>query len=187
MPISKSETTTPRRRRVGRPSGAQLPQAEPELSETAKRRMDSLNDFLGLGVAGAIFLKQYADAGAIGMHGPRITKAIAKQGDKNDRVGAILDYFSVVGPYSELIAAALPLALQIAVNHNRVTVEAAANFGVVSPGVLEAKIKLDMKQQEAAILQALQQQEAEIAQMNIAFAPPPSNGKVTEDAHSTES
>lgn len=144
------------------------------MTPDAKRRWDNMASFLQIGIAASVFTKNYADAGAIAMHGPDFTKALAKQADKNEKLAKLLDYLGAIGPYSEILGAGLPLVLQIMANHKRVPAEAVANFGVVPPRMLETKVRLEIKQQEAELMQQLKDQEQQIEQMNITLFDPSS-------------
>lgn len=177
MPISQAEPAAPRKR--GRPRTSAAPGAvqavQPSMSQLAVQRKDNLDAFKQIGVAVSIFLKNYADAGAIAVHGDGLTTALAKQGDTNEKLGKILDYFGVIGPWSEVMTAALPLLLQIMVNHNQVPADAVHQFGVVPPDLLENKIKLEIQQQRLAMEQALKEQEQQLQDMHIeitAYTPP---------------
>jgi hypothetical protein len=183
MAITKTQPSAPNKRRQPRTSSAQPQQPNTSvMSELAQKRKDDMDGFLQLGVALCVFAKQYPDAGAIAMHGGQLTRALARRADQEEKLGKILDYLGVIGPYSEILAAALPLALQLAANHGRVPAEAVAQFGVVPPQMLETKVKLEIKQQQAKMLEELQAQEARVAEMQVEtpslFTPP--NGKVQD-------
>lgn len=180
MPVTKSETTAPRkhtkRASSATPQGT-VTTVQP-MSPDAQRRFADMDSFIKLGVAVAVFTKNHADAGAIAMHGPGFTKALAKQADTNEQIARILDMLGAIGPYSELIGAALPLVMQILVNHERIPVEAAQNFGVVHPRVLEKKVKLEIQAAELAVMQQLEQQEQELERMQVVYQPSSANGDV---------
>src|SRR5258707_876019 len=63
---------------------------------------------------------QHADAAAIGMHGEPIAREVASLADSNDSVAAVVDSLRMVGPYTALLAAVLPFAMQILANHGRI-------------------------------------------------------------------
>ena len=181
MPVTKAQTTGPKRHTARRSTADTQPQQNANLvvplSADAKRRFEDMDAFIKVGVAVAVFTKNHADAGAIAMHGPGFTRALAKQADTNEQIAKILDMLGAIGPYSELVGAALPLVMQILVNHDRVPAEAVQNFGVVSPKVLESKVKLELKSAELQLMQQLQQQEQQIADMQVVYNPS-SNGGV---------
>jgi hypothetical protein len=99
---------------------------------------------------------EYADAGAIGIHGPKLVRETVGLARSNEPLGHVLDMVSQAGPYTGIIFAALPLLGQLAVNHGRIPAEKAAGIqGVVSPQILENKMKAELAEME---LQALQEQ-----------------------------
>lgn len=181
MAITKSQTTAPKRRGTPRQSSANPVQTS-VMSELAQKRKNDMDGFLQIGVALCVFAKQYPDAGAIALHGGQLTAALARRADQEERLGKILDYLGVIGPYSEILSAALPLMLQLAANHGRVPAEAVAQFGVVPPKMLETRVKLEIAQQQAAMMEELKAQEAKLEEQGISlgqvFTPP--NGKVQQ-------
>lgn len=93
--------------------------------------------FQGLCVLGG----QFADAGAIGMHWPRIAEETAGLADAYEIVAKPVDILISVTPIAGLLAAVLPLALQIGVNHRRISPNAMMGSSVVPPEVLESQMK----------------------------------------------
>lgn len=96
--------------------------------------------------------KQFADAGAIGIYWPKIAKEVAKLAETEEAVANVIDPLIRVGPYAGLIAAVLPLAMQIAVNHNRIKPGAMGTVPAVS---LASQVESAMAQEE---LRAMRQQ-----------------------------
>lgn len=111
-----------------------------------------------MGALGCIARGWFADAAAIGIHGPKIAPEVAKIGDQVEQVGRILDMLTKTGPYTALIAAVLPLAVQIAVNHNVMKVPPGM-AGVMPPAALEAQIQAELVEMELVAVVA--QREAE--------------------------
>jgi len=105
-----------------------------------------------------IALKQYPDVGAINLHWPKISEEIAKIADQEEAVAKIIDPLLQVGPYAGLIAAVLPLVIQIGVNHNRVSPGA---MGTVPGSALGSQIEAALAQQELEALQIQLQAEQE--------------------------
>lgn len=152
------------------------------MSELAQKRKNDMDGFLQIGVALCVFTKQYPDAGAIAMHGGQLTAALARRADQEEKLGKILDYLGVIGPYSEILSAALPLMLQLAANHGRVPPEAVAQFGVVPPQMLETQVKLEIAARQAEMMEELKAREAKLAEqgINVASVFTPPNGKVQQ-------
>lgn len=96
--------------------------------------------------------KQFADAGAIGVHWPKIAHEVAVLAESQEAVANAIDPLIKVGPYAGLIAAVLPLAMQIAVNHNRIK---PGNMGTVPAVALASQVESAMAQEE---LRAMRQQ-----------------------------
>jgi hypothetical protein len=100
----------------------------------------------------------YADAAAIGQHFPPVAKELANIADGSEFLAKPIDLLIEVGPYGALVAAAMPLALQIMANHGIVDASRMMGQGVVPPEVLEAQMKAEMARMQADALR--QQQEA---------------------------
>jgi len=143
----------PMRSSANRPAAVRTPK-----KGLREQREEAVAGFGQLAQAPLIALKQYADAGAIGLHWPNVAREVASLADSQEQVARLIDPLIKIGPYTGLITAILPLILQIGVNHNRVP---AGAMGTVPAASLSAQVETAM----AAIeLQALQQQaEAEKA------------------------
>jgi hypothetical protein len=88
---------------------------------------------------------QYADAGAIAQHGPGITTEVASLAESNEKIASWVDYLSEAGPYMGVAVVALPLLMQLLVNHGRMDVDKLpADSGIIEPALLERKVKADM-------------------------------------------
>jgi hypothetical protein len=127
-----------------------------------KGREDAANGIFQLAGFGLIMTKNYADAGALGKHSPKISHELALLSEKNEGVGRVLDYMTEAGPYAGLITAVMPLVLQVMVNHNMLKAEGMPGAGVVAPAALEAQVKADMARQTAEALKAQREAEAEL-------------------------
>jgi hypothetical protein len=105
---------------------AGLKPAPAGTSRVRKGETDYRPAIIGLGqlVAAAMFQGSRwvpgleLDGLAVTMHMPAIAEAMQQTAVLDDRMAAILDKITSVGPYGLIIAAVTPLALQIAVNHN---------------------------------------------------------------------
>jgi len=121
-------------------------------------------DLAGLGQlvsVGLIIRGQFADAGALSVHGPKVFEEVARIAALEERVGKILDYLGNVGPYAGLITAVIPLALQIMVNHKAIQVMP-GTMGVVPPEQLEADVRTALARQKADAIRAQREAEAEL-------------------------
>lgn len=74
-----------------------------------------------------------ADAAAITVHAPNIAQALDDLAHERPEVAAVLDRVLQVGPYGVLIAATVPLALQVLANHEALPQGA---LGTVPPAQL---------------------------------------------------
>lgn len=72
-----------------------------------------------------------ADAAAIAHYSPGIAKELDALAQVRPEVAAALDRVLSVGPYGAVIAATLPLVIQLLVNHGVIPIGAVASFGVV--------------------------------------------------------
>lgn len=124
------------------PIVAPAPKAPPRKAAAAPRpaprnitaiRREGLESLGGVGILILSTAKQYADAGAVSLHWPNIAEEGAKLAETNDAVARGIDALCNFGPLAGLIGAALPFALQLAVNHNRLELAAARSLGVVDP------------------------------------------------------
>ena len=95
-----------------------------------------------------------ADAATIGMHAPGLVPEIANLADTYEIVAKPIDFLVKVGPFTALIATGLPFILQIAANHKMVNAAALASQGVVDPRTLEAQMRAQVAQVQAAALRA---------------------------------
>jgi hypothetical protein len=72
-----------------------------------------------------------ADGMAIAMHAATLAEAVNATAQAQPEVARALDRVMKAGPYGALIAAVVPLALQLAANHKMIP--AAASMGVHAP------------------------------------------------------
>lgn len=89
-----------------------------------------------LTVAGMKSDAAMADAVAIGIHAPGIANAVHDLATENASVANALDRLLKAGPYAALISAVLPLAFQIAANHNAIPMTVAGSLGAQDPRTL---------------------------------------------------
>ena len=182
--LTNSVTAPPRSARSAR----QTPAAIKVNGKLAARHEAATGIFQLVGF-GLIVTRQYADAGAIGMHSGPITDELVKLSESNEPVAKALDYLTEAGPYAGLIVAVMPLALQIMANHGLVKAELVGGAGVVPPAALESGVRADMARQAAEALRAQQAAEAELATIAASMRPqdgpqgsPEANGQTTAPA-----
>lgn len=128
----------PTRRTASPPPPTPPPRPSPasgRKSQTAKAEKwsgyrDSVGGFLQIAGFGLGMAKMHADAAAVAVHGENIANAAADLALEDERVAAILDKLSEIGPYGALLTAVAPLAVQIAVNHGAIP---AGVMGTVEP------------------------------------------------------
>jgi hypothetical protein len=108
---------------------------------------------------------QYADAATIGNHFPPFSRELAKIADTNETIAKPIDFLIEIGPYGALIAAGMPLIMQLLANHK--VIPASGMSGVVPPEVLESQMKAQMARMQA---QAMMEQRAAIQEAKDAQA-----------------
>lgn len=109
-------------------------------------RQEAVDGILQLAQFGCLAFGQFADAGAIGMHGQGLSNEVITLSDNNPKIASKVDLLIEIGPYAGLVAAALPFLAQILVNHKVFKPEQFANAGVVTPETLEAQMKTQLMQ-----------------------------------------
>jgi hypothetical protein len=130
----------------------------------AQKREEGLNGVGQLGIAGCLLAKQYADAGAIGKHWPRVSHELAALSDTNEGVAKVVDLVTEIGPYGALLLAVMPLIMQLAANHGMIKADNALGGDIVPPAVLEAQMKADIATMQAEALRQQQQALREMAE-----------------------
>lgn len=125
-------------------------------------RQEALDGLLQIGQLACLTFGQFSDAGAIGMHGPRLTSEIVTLAENNSKVASKVDLLLEVGPYAGIVAAAIPFLAQLFVNHGVIKAESFANAGVVEPAQLEQEMKLTIMRRSLEVQRQQQQMEAEL-------------------------
>jgi hypothetical protein len=95
--------------------------------------------------------KQYADAGAIGLHWPNVAEELATLAESQPAIAKFIDPLIKAGPYTGLVMAILPFAAQIAVNHGRIS---AGAMGTQPGNSLSAQVEASLAQAEMEALSA---------------------------------
>lgn len=147
------------------PVGAQRQASKPTSSKKqtlTEQRIDAINGLGQLAQVPLLATKQYADAGAVGMYWPGISKELATLAESQPAIANVIDPLMKVGPYTGLVAAILPFLMQIAVNHNRIQ---PGSMGTVPATTLEAQIKTSMAEAELHALRTQMEAEEQAARM----------------------
>lgn len=162
MPLVNSGTTPPPRRPA--PKTAPKPKASaPNPDKIRNEREEAVNGIFQLASAGLIMANQWADAGAINIHGPNVSRETVRLADKYEAVGNAIDALASVGPFTAIIGAVMPLVLQIAANHKRLPAEKLGALGIKDPRVLESEMRTEAQRQANAYAHAVANAEAELA------------------------
>jgi hypothetical protein len=136
-----------------------------EPKTIADQRADAVDGIFQLVGLGCIMVGQYADAGAINMHGHDISVEIADLAEKNAPIANVIDNLLQIGPYAGLVMAVMPLAMQLLANHKVMSAEKMTGMNVVKPEILESQVKTQMARQAIEALQAQKEAEEELARM----------------------
>lgn len=135
----------------GQPKAIKMPQSR-------KDRAEAVGALGQLAQVPLMATKQFADAGAIAAYWPKVSEEVAKLAETQPQIAHIIDPLMQVGPYAGLIAAVLPLIMQIGVNHGRV---APGALGTVPASSLASQIEAGLAQQELQALRVQKHAEAE--------------------------
>lgn len=91
-----------------------------------------------------------ADVAALGMHAPAVVEAVNDLAAEDPRIAGVLDRLMSVGPYGALLAAVVPLGVQLAVNHRAVPLEVGRGMGAEDPAALAASVRRSAARAAAA-------------------------------------
>lgn len=154
----------------------------PPITETnsktkAELRQEALNGVLQVGQLAALTFGQFSDAGAIGMHGPKLVSEVVALAENNSKVASKVDLLIEIGPYAGIVAAAIPFLAQLFVNHGVVKAEMFANAGVVPPDQLENEMKLTIMQRTLETQKEQARMEAEMREAMAEFQNANANGQ----------
>jgi hypothetical protein len=136
--------------------------------QTKQEREDALNGLWTAATAFCMMGGQWADAGAISIHGPGISREAAALSLKYEKIGNALDALANVSPFANLLGATLPLIFQIAANHKMIPAHGIP--GIKDPGVLESQMRVEQQRMAMEYAKMAAQEkadlEAELAKMN---------------------
>lgn len=121
-----------------KPSAAQV---KATVSAVTEARYQAVNGIFQLTTLGLSAKGLYADAAATSIHGPSVARELATLSETDERIASIIDYLTTAGPYTGLIMAVLPFALQIAANHGRIDASKTMMPGIREPAELEKEMR----------------------------------------------
>lgn len=166
MAIEPAKPPAPKTRKI-------TPAPSPRISRREARE-NAVNEIGGGFALIAAMKGWYADAGTIGMHGPKFAHELALVADDNEQVGTFLDYLTQSGPWLGVIKVGLPMILQFAANHGRIdTAKLPADSGIIEPKMLEERVKAEMRNASEKIraeIRMLEQQTADMQRSNLQAA-----------------
>lgn len=165
MPVDT--TAPPRKPAAPRPAS---PAQSKAADERIKNRGASVASLFQLAQFGCVTFGQYADAGALAMHGPATANELAKLAEINPWIGKGIDSLDIVGPWAGLVTALMPLTLQLMVNHGKIAPERVASMGVYPPAMLEAQAKAQLAQMQQAAVEAQRAAEDQYREAQSALA-----------------
>ena len=147
------------------------------MDAKAAERKAGLDNYVASATGILMLARQYPDAQAVAIHGPKITAEVATLAGRYENLGVKIDKLIAASPFAGLVMAVMPLALQVAVNHGLIKSPAMfAQLGIQSPEVLEAEGKAaEMKMMRDAI-EAQKRYAAEQAAFNAELADFSANG-----------
>lgn len=161
-----SAAKAPPKRRTTGSTSAVAKTAKVETKSLRERREEGLNGLAQLGQALCLMTGQLADARTLGMHFPPVASELADLADTHDMIASPVDFLIKIGPWTGLVAAGMPLILQMLANHKVIDAAGMAGQGVVPPEVLEAQMRAEMARIQAEAMRERQMaiQEAQKAQ-----------------------
>lgn len=151
-PYGRKSDGTPRRK-PGPPKGT-APRAPRARSGPAPKRgaTDYRPGIQGLFQAVCIPLSfgAPADAAAVATYAPGIAEALNDLAKERPEVAAVLEKILQVGPYGALIAAVVPLGVQLAHNHNLIPEQMAVQLGATPKRQILAQLRAQAEQMQRA-------------------------------------
>jgi hypothetical protein len=155
MPITNTMGTPP-------PASASKRTVSAPRKPIKAQREEALNGMGQIAQIPLVTMRMYADVGAMSIHWPNIAKELANLAETQEPIAAVIDPLIKIGPYTALIAAVMPLTMQVLVNHKMAP---AGAMGTVPASSLQAQVEAGLAQQELAALQVQLEAEQQAAQM----------------------
>lgn len=157
MPIDMSLAKAPPKKTASGTRRVATSTSQIDTRSVNQKRNEGLLGLAQVGQGILLMVGQYADAAAIGQHWRPVAQELANVADTSDFIAKPIDFLIEVGPYGGLVAALLPLGLQIAANHGWVDATKLVGQGVVPPDVLEAQMKAQVAKMQADAMRAQQE------------------------------
>lgn len=132
-------------------------------TDKKQEREDALNGLWTAATAFCMMGGQWADAGAISMHGPQISREAAALSLRYEKIGNALDALANVSPFANLLGATLPLIFQLAANHKMIPAHSVP--GIKDPGVLESQMRVEQQRMAAEYARMAAQEKADLDAM----------------------
>lgn len=171
MALNLSSNPTPPPASKPRTSNAKSSaSSQRQVEQRVQARADAVGGVFQLAGMGLFMTGQLADAQAVTEHGPNISAETAKLAESNDQIAAFIDKLAAVGPYTGLVMAVLPLALQLFANHRPDVAPALTGFGVKSPEQLQAQAQLQAVRQAKEARKAQEEAAHALAELNREIA-----------------
>lgn len=140
-----------------------VPKIDPEKIQ--REREEAVQGVFQILGAVCVMTGQLADAAAFRIHGPNVSHETAALSSRYEKVGNVLDSLSQVGPFTAILTATIPLFVQLAANHKRISPEKAAAFGAKTPAHLDGMMRAELAREQLEYERAMKAEEAAMAQM----------------------
>lgn len=144
----------------GRKTGSAIKDARIE------RRTQAVVDLCQLAYGGLAMAEQYADAGAIALHGFALSTELANLAEENKSVADAIDKLNQASPYAGLVMVCFRLGSQIAANHKLINAEKAMAVGGKDPATLAQETKAKVKTDAIREARAAREMEKEAAELS---------------------
>lgn len=142
-PDKAPRTRTRRRITVAGPKPKQQPRPKKPTTPDYRPGINGILQVVAapLMVAGLKSPALAADAAAIVHHAEDLSNALQETAEQVPGFAAVLERVLQVGPYGALLAAVMPLGMQLAVNHGLLSTEIGRALGAADPGDLIASLQ----------------------------------------------
>lgn len=168
LDLSSSPTPPPPTTGRGRAPGAGTPGRKTGSAikdARIERRTQAVVDLCQLAYGGLAMAEQYADAGAIALHGMALSNELANLAEDNKSVADAIDKLSQASPYAGLVMVFFRLGSQLAANHGLIKAEKAQALGGKEPQTLAQETKAKVKADAIAQARQAREMEREAAEM----------------------
>lgn len=157
MPIDMSAAVKAPARKAASPRTRAASVPEPQQESQAQIRTRGLMGIGQLAQGLCVMTGLYADGAAIGQHFPGLATELANAADHSEVIAKPIDFLIEIGPYGALLAAAMPLVLQVMANHRMIDATRMFGQGIVPPEVLDAQMKAQVAKMQSEAMRAQQE------------------------------